>query len=322
MLMGMSPHISSDYGMFVNLDLAEEYGIADELPLYGTDRWGKWPIEELIASAEKATEIGSDGRVKVYGWHHAAGRPGRFRDIERWAVTTAGGKIFDDEWTYEPKEAMINSPEALHGLGILIDSIDEPGLTSPDPATAEAMAGPRGLFRSGLVVMQQSHCMADVLADVHPPVMNLGICLAPTIKRPIHTTQENILGVNKNSKYVEESVFFQLKYATNDEKNYEMCYYWGVPAYKPLQYANAMEDTFQRQLQWGGLARIKGFSPWPELAEGVHEFPRHQGLKFDEFHDTAAAYLSRCFSDERADLKQMMDEAVKKINAEFAKGYD
>ena len=309
-VMGLSLFTMQDLILHVNKDLADEAGMTADLPAWGADNFDDWTWDDLVEWAKKGTKVNADGTVEQYG---LAANVAGFNDLHRTLIASNGGAILDDEWNFKETTSLVNSPEAVAALQVLVDAVTVHNI-APTPDAAQAIQG--GAYRAQRAVCDITWSTPSIYPE------NVGFeqiyAHLPFIQKRVHAFGANCLSLNAASANLEAAANWMTTFCVDDDVRAEFLQISSVPAYDPLPIVEASPEGRPKTIALINLSRIPGMSTIPEHAEDVANYPRWYGAKASQFmRDTLAAAMQSVVIGS-ATLQQAMDDAKAKIDAELA----
>jgi ABC-type glycerol-3-phosphate transport system substrate-binding protein len=310
-VMALSLFTMQDMILHVNKELADEAGITAELPVWGADNFDQWTWADLVEWCKKGTKVNADGTVEQYGLgSNFAG----FHDIHRTLIASNGGKILDDEWNFGETTSLVNTPEVIEALQVLVDAITVDQI-APTPDAAQAIQG--GAYRA-----QRALCeITWSTPSIYPENVGFEQIYAhlPFLQKRVHAFGANCLALNAASQQLEDAANWIITFCVDEDVRSQFLQISSVPAYDPLPIVEASPEGRAKTIALINLSRIPGMSTIPENAEDVASYPRWYGAKAPQFmRDTLTAAMQSVVIGS-ADLQQAMDDAKAKIDAELAK---
>jgi len=309
-VMGLSLFTMQDLILHVNKDLADEAGMTADLPVWGSDNFDNWTWDDLVEWAKKGTKVSADGTVEQYGLStNVAG----FYDLHRTLIASNGGAILDDEWNFQETTSLVNSPEVVAALQVLVDAVTVHNI-APTPDAAQAIQG--GAYRAQRAVCDINWSTPSAYPD------NVGFeqtyAHLPFLQKRVHAYGANCLSLNAASSNLEAAGTWMTTFCVDDDVRTEFLQISSVPAYDPLPIVEASPEGRPKTIALINLSRIAGMSTIPEHTEDVANYPRWYGSKAPQFmRDTLAAAMQSVVIGS-ASLQQAMDDAKAKIDAELA----
>jgi len=309
-VMGLSLFTMQDLILHVNKDLADEAGMTADLPAWGAENFDNWTWDDLVEWAKKGTKVSADGTVEQCGLStNVAG----FYDLHRTLIASSGGAILDDEWNFKETTSLVNSPEAVAALQVLVDAVTVHN-DAPTPDAAQAIQG--GAYRAQRAVCDITWSTPSIYPE------NVGFeqiyAHLPFIQKRVHAFGANCLSLNAASANLEAASNWMTTFCVDDDVRAEFLQISSVPAYDPLPIVEASPEGRPKTIALINLSRIPGMSTIPEHAEDVANYPRWYGAKASQFmRDTLAAAMQSVVIGS-ATLQQAMDDAKAKIDAELA----
>ena len=309
--MGLSLFTMQDMILHVNKDLADEAGITEELPVWGSDNFDQWTWADLVEWAKKGVKVNADGTVEQYGL--GSGLAG-FHDIHRTLIASNGGKIFDDEWTFNETTSLVNTPEVVGALQVLVDAINVDKI-APTPDAAQAIQG--GAYRAKRALCE----ITWSTPSIYPEDVGFEQIYAhlPFLGKRVHAYGANCLSLNAASQKLQDAANWIITFGVDDDVRTQFLQISSVPAYDPLPIVEASPEGRAKTIALINLSRIAGMSTIPENAQDVATYPRWYGAKAPQFtRDTLTAAVQSVVIGS-AGLQEAMDDAKTKIDAELAK---
>lgn len=309
--MGLSLFTMQDLILHVNKDLADEAGMTADLPVWGSDNFDSWQWDDLIEWAKQGTKVNDDGTVEQYG---IASNMAGFWDLHRTLIASNGGAILDDEWNFQETASLVNSPEAVAALQVLVDAVNVHKI-APTPDAAQAIQG--GAYRAQRAVCDITWSTPSIYPE------NVGFeqiyAHLPFLGQRVHAYGANCLSLNAASSNLEAAANWIITFCVDDDVRAEFLQVSSVPAYDPLPIVEASSESRAKTIGLINLSRIAGMSTIPANAEDVANYPRWYGAKAPQFmRDTLTAAMQSVVIGS-AGLQDAMDEAKAKIDAELAK---
>jgi ABC-type glycerol-3-phosphate transport system substrate-binding protein len=309
--MGLSLFTMQDLILHVNKDLADEAGMTESLPVWDSENFDNWQWDDLVEWAKQGTKINADGTVEQYG---LAANVAGFGDLHRTLITSNGGAILDDEWNFQETVSLVNSPEAVAALQVLVDAVTVHKI-APTPDAAQAIQG--GAYRAQRAVCDITWSTPSIYPE------NVGFeqlyAHLPFLGKRVHAYGANCLSLNAASSNLETAANWIITFCVDEDVRAEFLQVSSVPAYDPLPIVEASHEGRAKTIALINLSRIPGMSTIPDHAEDVANYPRWYGAKAPQFmRDTLSAAMQSVVIGS-AELQQAMDEAKAKIDAELAK---
>ena len=282
-----------------------------DLPVWGSDNFDNWQWDDLVEWCKQGTKVNADGTVEQYG---LATNVAGFWDLHRTLIASNGGAILDDEWNFKETTSLVNSPEAVAALQVLVDAVTVHNI-APTPDAAQAIQG--GAYRAQRAVCDITWSTPSVYPE------NVGFeqtyAHLPFLSKRVHAYGANCLSLNAASSNLETAAEWIITFCADDDVRAEFLQISSVPAYDPLPIVEASPDGRAKTIALINLSRIAGMSTIPEHAEDVANYPRWYGAKAPQFmRDTLAAAMQSVVICS-AGLQEALDEAKAKIDAELAK---
>jgi ABC-type glycerol-3-phosphate transport system substrate-binding protein len=309
--MGLSLFTMQDLILHVNKDLADEAGMTESLPVWGSENFDTWQWDDLVEWAKQGTKVNADGTVAQYG---LATNVAGFWDLHRTLIASNGGAILDDEWNFQETVSLVNSPESVAALQVLVDAVTVHNI-APTPDAAQAIQG--GAYRAQRAVCDITWSTPSIYPE------NVGFeqlyAHLPFLGKRVHAYGANCLALNAASSNLETAADWIITFCVDDDVRAEFLQVSSVPAYDPLPIVEASPEGRSKTIALINLSRIPGMSTLPEHTEDVANYPRWYGAKAPQFmRDTLAAAMQSVVIGS-AGLQQAMDDAKAKIDAELAK---
>jgi maltose-binding protein MalE len=237
-----------------------------------------------------------------------------FDDRSRTLIASNGGQILDDEWNFKETTSLVNSPEVVGALQVLVDAVTVHKI-APTPDAAQAIQG--GAYRAKRAVADINWSTPSVYPD------NVGFeqiyAHMPFLKSRVHAFGANCLSLNAASSNLETAANWVITFCVDDDVRTEFLQISSVPAYDPLPIVEASPEGRPKTTALINLSRIPGMSTIPEHTEDVVNYPRWYGAKASQFmRDTLAAAMQSVVIGS-AELQAAMDDAKAKIDEELAK---
>jgi len=315
--MGLSQFPGMEHGIVVNGTLADKLGVGADLPVWGSPNFDQWDLAQWIAWGKEATQRKADGTVEIYGIEPSLTY---FGDQQTFAIYQNGGKVYEDPWSYEQTATLINSPENVQALQEQIDMV----LTHKIAPSFDTFAGQPNAFMAGRVIATYDHINPGTYRDMRDQV-ELRFALPPFIKQRAHIAMGNLLTINEASEYKDEVATWITAFVTDEEACMMKLGFpdpetaWIISSWEPLTWVNKLEDGNIKNACLTSLARIKGKSPTPKLAEDVVVFPRHLGPVGAFFQDAGKNAMQSVLTGSQPSLQAALDDAKMKIDAELSK---
>jgi ABC-type glycerol-3-phosphate transport system substrate-binding protein len=310
-VMGLSLFTMQDLILHVNKELADEAGMTADLPVWGSDNFDEWHWPELVEWSKKGVKVTADGTVEQYGLAiNVAG----FWDLHRTVIASNEGKILDDEWNFQETTSLVNLPEDVEALQLLVDAVTVDQI-APTPDAAQAIQG--GAYRAQRAVCDISWSTPSIYPD------NVGFeqlhAHMPWLKKRVHAFGANCLSLNSGSQKLADAANWITTFCIDEDVRTQFLQISSVPAYDPLPIVEASPEGRPKTIALINLSRIQGMSTLPENAEDVAAYPRWYGAKAPQFmRDTLAAAMQSVVIGS-AELQAAMDDAKSAIDAELAR---
>jgi ABC-type glycerol-3-phosphate transport system substrate-binding protein len=306
-------------GVFVNGGMADAEGIGrSDLPLWGQENYDSWTLPDMIELAESLSKVTSDGRVEQYGWDTLmANIKWNLTDVHMQHVMSNEGWFWEDPWSYEPEEMTCTTPEVTEGLDWVYPLQDKKII--PDPSVSASIGGHQtfiGKHAASLTFpMVAGFHQGDEFKDVEVRTFYL-----PYTKKRVQQYQSNLMCVNKESKFKDETAEWIIEFVTDDEMN-RIKLYNDIPVWNPAKWIGELDSGQFKDTLLMSISHLAGHSTVPRLAEDVNAVPRHFTLKGAFVRSTLGSGWERYLLGKQS-LKEAWGEAKTEIDAELAKGYD
>ena len=311
-LFGLSHYSMQALIFFVNKEIAAEAGVT--VPEWGTPEFDTWKWDDLVEFCKATTKVKADGTVEQYGEgdNFAYAYSG-----QKYGIVQHGGQIFDDEWSYDETECVINSPVAVEALEMQTDMVLVHNV-APTLEASEAI--PEGLYRSGMAAGVFSWCDPGTFKPDDMKFEQTYIHFPFTKQRTQHVGADHH-SVYKGSEKLDAAITYAVAMTTDEDIETVTAELMGVPAYRPKYFLDKMPETdlWTKNMYRVQLSRDERFSEHAPSTENVEWSSKWWGGQVPLwFRDQLSTKLQQVLVGE-ATMQEAMDELKAATDAEIAK---
>jgi multiple sugar transport system substrate-binding protein len=307
----MDVMVPSGQALWINLNLAEEAGVDQNLPTWGTPEWDTWTWDDMLEFLKAGTKIKSNGEVEQYGLNRAPS----FGQSLNGLVAGAGGMLFpiEDWWAREEKECTINSPEAVDAYQQLVDLVFEHKV-APAPEALQAMQVEGGLYTAELAMCEMSGI--GVHAHRRVPFVDRQTLIAlPFIGERAQHIGGNFWCVTAASKRIAEAAEMAIFITTDRDVLATQVLNHNAPNYETRFHVDPLTG-WPKEAQETRIARHAIVSAVPDIAKTVATYPLWLGAHAGFVGDTMTAALEFMYLQEKS-VQQALDEAKAAIDGKL-----
>jgi ABC-type glycerol-3-phosphate transport system substrate-binding protein len=316
-LMGLNRLVGNTLGILINVTMAEEAGMAKDIPWWGTDNLDQWTWNEFIPWMKGMSKETSDGKVERYGSNM---RLGHFWDLHSQTLYSYGARLFPDGWSYENDKIFLDSPDVIESLEPLFDLVTKDNVV-PDNDVMAAEGGHIKMFLGQRVASHPYHMHPLWVGQFTDHPDDVRMIPMPYWKRPTFNLVGNTMTVGSYSKLKDETAAYITAWVCDDDVNHaKMAKPFLLTTWQPQKYVDPLPEGRVKETCLLSLVR-SAQSSIPRLAEDVLETPRHFGSKGLFVMNTAKAAAERTMAKSQT-LTEAYTEAAAEINKELARGYN
>jgi multiple sugar transport system substrate-binding protein len=256
-----------------------------------------WTWGDLLATAQRLTKKGSDGKTEIWGLQLTANWTTGFE----YYVAAAGGRLISEDG--KSIAGYMDSPEVIHAVQFFADMYNKYKVTPP-PASLSQWAGGNQEFANGKAAMFifGRWPQAGYLTN---PNISLGLAPLPKDKVRANVLFWSGFGISSTTKYPDVSYDF-LQYYTG-EPGAQVWKDWALPAVKSVADSSGMSKdpingVWINELNYL-VPRAYTFTPyWNETADSALN-----------------KALQTVLLDPKADVAKVMATAAKEAQASLDK---
>jgi ABC-type glycerol-3-phosphate transport system substrate-binding protein len=268
----------------------------------------------LVDFANATKKVKADGTVEQYG---LADNFAYAYSGQKYAIVQHGGQIFDDEWSYDETECVINSAVAVEALENQTDMV----LVHNAAPTIEASeAIPEGLYRSGMSAGTFSWCDPGTYKPDEMKFEQTYIHFPFTKQRTQHVGADHH-SVFKGSEKLEAAIAYAVAMTTDEDIETITAERMGVPAYRPKYFLDKMPETdlWTKNMYRVQLSRDDRFSEHPPSTENVEWSSKWWGGQVPLWFRTELSTKLQEVLIGEATMQEAMDALKALTDAEIAK---
>ncbi|MBM7789610.1 ABC transporter substrate-binding protein [Tenggerimyces flavus] len=307
----LSLYTAQDFIVMVNKGMAEESGIAEDMPVWGSPTFDTWKWDTFVDWLKAGTKVGRNGVVEQYGLGSVPTNASFFVTL----LYDLGGTLYDDDWNYGESKSMLDSEPAIGAAQQIADLFVKHKVAVPT-GTETSVRGGTYLAKRCVATLQLS------TPSAYPEENNFPMSYfhLPYANRKVHCFGGGSLCVNAQSKFQEAALDWAITFTTNTEVRTKFLQFSSVPSYDPLPIVDASPEGTPKTIALINLSRIKGMSPLPANAENVTVYPRW----FGRYASTATQNAIESALDQiilgKATAKDALTEAKQRVDKEIDDG--